>query len=279
MKGLIALDIDGTITADKSHLPNEVSQYFQSLASQDWKFIFLTGRSLQWAQQTLDSLTMPYTVAVQNGAALLEMPSRKLLVKRYLDKTFLPILDLCCKGEPTDYVIFSGYDNQDICYCRPKRFEPKLYEYVKERGKLLKETWVETDSFETLAIEEFASVKCYGERGSLERIGTQIEIHSNLHAPLVVDPIHEGYYILQASHPLVSKGEVLKWYHQQLNPDLIIIAAGDEDNDRTMLQEADVKIVMATANKELLNIADVIAPPATEKGIISGLQQAIDKYI
>ena len=278
MYGLIALDIDGTLTTDKSHLPVEVAQYLQQLYSQDWLFMFLTGRSLQWARQTLDHLDFPYAIALQNGAAIVEIPSRKLLIKRYLDKSFLPLLDQCCAGEPTDYTLFSGYDNDDKCYYRPSRFDPQLLEYVKFRGETLKETWIETDSYEKLDIDTFASVKCYGERASLERIADKIEKKLHLHAPLVNDPIRAGYWILQASHPSVSKGEALKWYQASVDKDLLIIAAGDEENDRSMLQEADVKIVMATAPKSLLEMADIIAPSASEQGIIEGLQIAIGKY-
>jgi hydroxymethylpyrimidine pyrophosphatase-like HAD family hydrolase len=54
-----------------------------------------------------------------------------------------------------------------------------------------------------------------------------------------------------------------------------VIAAGDDYNDESMLKVADVKVVMATAPQDLLLKADVVAPAASEEGIIAGLEAAI----
>ena len=54
-----------------------------------------------------------------------------------------------------------------------------------------------------------------------------------------------------------------------------VIAAGDDYNDEPMLEAADIKVVMATAPADLLSKADIIAPAASEDGIICGLEAAI----
>ena len=78
MKGIIALDIDGTITADAEHLPKNVHHYLTSLAQEGWSLFFLTGRTFQWAFRTLRELPFPYAFALQNGAIILEMPARTM---------------------------------------------------------------------------------------------------------------------------------------------------------------------------------------------------------
>ena len=70
MRGVIALDIDGTIT-DKDHLiSDEVADFFEGLYVNGWTFLFLTGRPLSFAMRTLPKLTFSYYLGVQNGSVL-----------------------------------------------------------------------------------------------------------------------------------------------------------------------------------------------------------------
>ena len=105
-----------------------------------------------------------------------------------------------------------------------------------------------------------------------------IEHDLHLHAPLNRDPFNPDYYVIQATHPKATKGEVLKDFIQinQIRGPLIA-AEGDDNNDLSMLKIADIKVVMANAPEELLKLADVIAPPANHDGIVQGLRQAIER--
>jgi hydroxymethylpyrimidine pyrophosphatase-like HAD family hydrolase len=277
LKGIIALDIDGTLTAEKAAIPADVVAYLHHLQQDGWLLVFITGRTFQWAQQSLHVLKFPYDLAIQNGALILAMPSRKILIKRYLDKSIFPMMDQACEGEPTDYVIFSGFDHQDICYYRSHRFDPQLLKYVQSRRSLLIENWIDVPSYDQLPIPDFASVKSFGALQSLQRISQRIEAHTPLHAPLVKDPFKEGYYVLQASHPHVSKGESVKALKEKFGGHLPVIAAGDDENDRTMFEEADIVVVMETAEAPILELADVVASSAAKSGLIQGLQEAQER--
>ena len=93
--------------------------------------------------------------------------------------------------------------------------------------------------------------------------------------PPIRDPFKEGRFVAQATHAEVNKGLALKEF-AALHPESgIIIAAGDDNNDLSMLQVADVRVAMANAPRSMLAIADVIAPPASKKGILSGLTHAV----
>ena len=102
----------------------------------------------------------------------------------------------------------------------------------------------------------------------------------DLHVPPVKDPFKEGYFVAQATHPLVNKGQALQSFKSAIAafPPLVI-AAGDDENDRSLLAVADVKIVMGSAPYSLLKIADIVAPPATEDGIIAGLETALRNWV
>lgn len=275
MKGLIALDIDGTLTTQGQPIPTTVVNYLNQLATQGWMPIFITGRTFQWAHRILHAMKFPFYLSVQNGAMTLEMPSKKVIDRKYLNKNIIPIMEDICYGEPTDFIIYTGYEHNDQCYYRSKHFSKPLLDYLNARKIAYSEIWHDVQTFETLPIQEFASVKSFCRRDLAEKLIEKIEFRLGLHAPLIKDPFDESYYVIQSTHPEVNKGQALKDLIRLISWKEVVIAAGDDNNDLSMLKAADIKVVMATAPQELLDIAHVIAPPASEEGIIQGLSSAL----
>jgi Cof subfamily protein (haloacid dehalogenase superfamily) len=278
IKGIIALDIDGTITTNAHEMEQRVIDALSKRAKKGWKFIFLTGRPFEWAFRSLEPLPFPYALAVQNGALLLEMPSKKILSRKYLTKAILPLIEAICREQKTDCVIYSGFENHDWCYFRPTNLSPSILSYVLRRSAFLREKWQPLQNFSDLPVSFFSSIKFFAKEKQAFILSQSIEKNLDLHAPPNRDPFDPDYFVIQATHAEATKGQVLSEFIQFIGFSGPIIAAGDDHNDLTMLQAAQVKIVMANAPPELLNIADVIAPPATQQGIIYGLKEAIKRF-
>lgn len=279
MKGTIALDIDGTLT-DYAHLPPNVIAYLKSLADNGWHLVFITGRTFQSGFLTLENLPFSYYLAVQNGAIILEMPGRKILGKKYLDRSIFSELDAICQEEPSDFVVYGGFENQDHCFYRPEKFSPELMGYLNQRIVAFKEVWHPLKSYSEMELDSFPSVKCFGRYDSAKRLCKRIEERLGLHVPMIRDPfgtayLGQEYYVVQATQQGISKGQALLDLVALTGQRGTVIAAGDDYNDIPMWQVADVKVVMATAPKELREQADIVAPAASEEGIIKGLEAAI----
>ncbi len=58
---------------------------------------------------------------------------------------------------------------------------------------------------------------------------------------LIRDPFNEKYFVAQATHPEVSKGQALSDLKEFLSYSGRTIAAGDDYNDLSMLAKADIK--------------------------------------
>jgi HAD superfamily hydrolase (TIGR01484 family) len=274
-KGIIALDIDGTITAEAESIPKEVIDYFFSLYEKGWDFIFITGRPFQWGVRSLNAIPFPYALGVQNGALVINMPSNQIIARKYLNVEALPSFEAVCLENHTDFVIYSGLENQDRCYYRPERLPPHVLQYVHERTGKLGEKWNVFDTFEELDISSYAAVKCFAKQPEAALLSSQIESRLNLHAPLIKDPFSQEYFVVQATHQDATKGGALKEYLAFKKVSGPVIAAGNDNNDFSLLELAGVKIAMEDAPEEILMIADIIAPSAEKKGIIIGLEEGI----
>lgn len=275
MRGTIALDIDGTIAPSSGVLPPRVVAYLTSLAESGWRLVFITGRSITSASKTLKAFPFLYYLAGQNGSVIIEMPTGRVLLKKYLDRSIFNEMEAICHDEPTDFVVYSGIENQDHSFYRPRFFSNELLDYLERRRTTFEEVWHELESYDHLPMDEFPAVKCFGLPKSLAGVADKIEKRLGLHVPLIRDPFGEGYYVALATHSQINKGQALTDLISTMGERGVVIAAGDDYNDVPMFKAADIRIVMSTAPKDLLKLGDIIAPSASEEGIIIGLEQAL----
>lgn len=274
-KGLIALDIDGTITDNIYDIPVNVAEFLKSLKIDGWELMFITGRTYSFGHTTLQNLEFPYFFAVQNGADILEMPLKKSVGRHYLNHNVIPVLEEIYKKEKEDFLIYSGYEKGDFCYYRPSHFSPMLLDYLEVIKKLSPEPWKQVDSFDIEELKTFPLIKCLGSEEAMERINRLLKPISSIHATCIRDPIGEGLYLNLITNRDATKGNALERIAQLLGIKGPMIAAGDDLNDLSMLEKADISIAMETAPKELIDKADIVAPSAAKQGIIQALQQAI----
>ncbi|MFI0435652.1 MAG: HAD family hydrolase [Parachlamydiaceae bacterium] len=275
LKGIISLDIDGTLTTQAHEINRCVIDALSQRVLEGWKIIFITGRPFQWAESALRDFPFPYAIAVQNGAVLVEMPQRQIVAFHPLNPDCLAAFESICQEFATDLVVYSGIENDDWCYYRPSSFPPLQLPYLLSRASFLGEKWRPLDSFSDLPISRFTSIKFFTTSQCALSLSERIEQTLGMHAPPNRDPFNSDYFVIQVTHPKANKGSILKEFIKMTGITGPVIAAGDDYNDYTMLVEAHMKIVMANAPPGLLKLADIVAPPAAEMGIIQGLDEAI----
>ncbi len=275
MKGWIALDIDGTITADKYVVPKGTIEYLKSLYEKGWKIAIITGRTFAFSMPILDCFDFPIIAGVQNGSAIFEMPSKKMLATNYMDLSVIAIAEKAICGLDIALAIYAGAENSDMCYWKRGEFTKKYSNYMDEltNHPLLVNHVV--DSFDIVGLQSFPLIKCVGEKDKINTFISRIEKENHFNYALVKDLFSDKLYTLLVTRNDASKGFAIKSLSQ--NTGDLIIAAGNDNNDLCMLKAADVKIAMQDSPKELLDIADYIAPTADREGIIPALEYAVNK--
>ncbi len=274
-KGWIALDIDGTITLDKYSVPSAVTDFLRSLQRDGWNIAMATGRPLAFAQMALSEFDFPYTFLAQNGSLALEMPEKRLLFKSYISSTSIPLLEKAYEGIDSDFLIYAGFEKGDFCYWRPKHFSREDLHYLSDLQKRQKEKWEELSQYQHLPIDAFPLVKCFGDEARVSCIANRLRSFGHFEVAKIRDPFAEGYQILLVTDQKASKGNALLKVLQLKGRGQRIIAAGDDENDISLLKVADVKIAMAHAPETLQQVATFIAPPTKDCGIIDALKIAV----
>ena len=274
MKGIIALDIDGTITNDIHSTPPKVVDYLHSLAESGWVIVFATGRSFSMAHLIDQAFTFPHYLALYNGAQTISMPEKKIVSQEYLDFSILIEVEKILQNEDTDCVVYTGMENNDICYWRPSFFSSELQDYLRERAKIFKEEYREKEDFSDLMTHGIVALKCYGTFKTCEKIAERAK-NLPLHITIVQDPIKEGMYVLVLTAVNGDKGKAIKKLKEIIDPKCRVIAAGNDLNDISMLLIADISCVINSAPQKMKDMADIIAPGVEEFGVITALKKAI----
>jgi HAD superfamily hydrolase (TIGR01484 family) len=281
-QGTIALDLDGTTSIFKNgcfYVPSIVTSYLESLHQQGWTIAFITGRSVNVAKQILTYCRFPYYLSAQNGSVTLSMPDAKVLNSYYLSKDIIPTLDKAFASINTDYVVYCGVEFGDRCFFRPQELASIALDFVTSQQRYYVDLWHPLECFSNIPAQNFPTIKCYGLKEDVLAVTQQVSKYLDLHMPVIHMPINNNLYIGQASHPKASKGNALKRLVDELNlSSLPVIAAGDDNNDESMLNIADIKIVMDSAPENLKEKASIIAPPSEQLGIIEGLTKAIKDF-
>ena len=268
--GWIALDIDGTITLDKYSVPKPVVEYLRKLEGQGWRIAVATGRSLHFALMALSEFSFPYLILPQNGSSALTMPEKKVLFRRYLPWEAIALIDEAFQGISSHFTVYTERD----CYFRPKRFGQESWPLIQAWQERQKEKWIPLEQFNRELIPQFALAKCFGPFQEMATVATRLRVMHRFQVALMRDPFGPDAALLLITDAKASKGQALTAAIEQLGRGACVIAAGDDENDLSLLQAADIKIAMPHAPESLRNMADFLAPPTKEYGIIDALKRA-----
>lgn len=273
--GWIALDIDGSITDSTHRAPDDVVHFLHSLEAQGWEIVFITGRTFSFGYRVVKNFDFPFYLAIQNGADILLMPQKQRVARHYLDHTVLPALEEVYRGEKEDFLVYAGYERGDFCYYRPQRFSAAMSEHLKKIMALSPEPWQAVENFEFERGLTFPLAKCLGTKAAMQRVNAALQAFPDISATLIRDPLGEDVYLNLVTAKQATKGNALGIVQAVIGDGGPTIAAGDDLNDISMLQAADVKIVMDSAPQEMHELATIIAKHSDRHGIIEALSKAI----
>lgn len=275
MRGLIAIDIDGTLTHVRDHLAPEITVYLQGLVTDGWKLLFVTGRTLSWSLKLLGQLPFSYYLSVFNGAFSVEMPDATVIQKKSLGIDDAYQVTGLVKEQDVAIGFYGVPDRSRRSYLYRSHASHILMSHLKRRVRAVKENWIEIASLSEVPTEALSAIRLFCLPHTAKRLSLDIEEKLKLHAPMMKDSYDDSFCVVQVTHAEVNKGKALEVIQGVLGQKFPVIACGDDYNDIPMLKLADVAVVMNTAPSDVLQLARIVAPAARENGIITGIKHAI----
>ncbi len=276
-RGLITLDIDGTLTDSSHQIPEPVSDYLSYLYDEGWEIALITGRTYSYAKHSIEGLQFPFYLCVQNGADILSAEERKVVSQAYISKQHMEEVLRCASKEMYDPFIYAGFERGDFCYYRSDKLPTSFAKYSQKLMTLCTAPWVSLQEFSAMSQQGVPLIKFFGEYSLLSRFEKELSKIPNISVSSIVDPINPKLHICLITHAYANKGSAAQSVKEMLGIKGPHIAAGDDRNDLPMLSIADKAIVMQTAPMEMHTSGMYIAKPAEECGIIDALSFVIQE--
>lgn len=274
LKGCLALDIDGTLTDGAHALPERTRIFLEESYHEGWQLLFITGRTYTFGILPLQTLEVPFCFAPQQGSLLLEMPEQHIICKHDLPQQLLYDLTRLCESRAVDLVAFAGFEHGDSVYYVAGHTRPQsIRERFRPRGG---ELWNALPSWRDLPVTHFPLARISGSRQDCKLLSVRLRRLPDIHVTQIKDPFDSNDDLILITSAQAHKGAALKSFLEAKGwHQLPVIAAGNDNNDIQLLQEATVAIAMAGSPKELLEHADIIAAPVEYEGIVPALQAAM----
>jgi len=265
MRKLLVTDIDGTL-AHGDHIYDEVAQVCRQLKCEGWEFIVATGRILASSRSHRRNVgALPQAIVYDGARIMIDGTGEELWGRTIPPETVEAILGVVWDAAPGIQVF-----GDEKVFCRPGDILAK--KYFTALG-----VPVIDDLTFPRGIAGIFRVILHGRAEEIEEIGYHVQ--SSLEGEVKAVLAGDGFLDILGSG--ISKGAAMKRLLEVLlekDDPALVAAAGDHLNDLELLQYADIAITMEDAREPLRAVADIVLPPASEKGF-SKILEPLDSLV
>ncbi|MBQ7410568.1 MAG: HAD family phosphatase [Clostridia bacterium] len=289
MYKLMAIDLDGTLLNSFGEVSEETKKALKLAKEQGTEIVLASGRPISSTESLAVELGVDNYLISGNGAAVYDIQNQKIIYDRFLSKEqVLNIAKMCEENSffynvyTEDEVIASSLNYNVLFYHKEnvKKIEEKrthinvvqnIAEYIEQSGKekFLKITVCDESQFIFNSIMK--RLKAIPGIDVLE-----VAYMSRKKIKDGTDDVDIQYYYTEITNENVNKWSAIEFLLDKLNINKEeVIAIGDNVNDKEMIEEAGLGIVMGNSNPKMKEIADKIVADNNSEGVL----EAIKNYV
>lgn len=289
MYKLMAIDLDGTLLNSFGEVSEETKLALKKAKEQGTEIVLASGRPISSTESLAVELGVDNYLISGNGAAVYDIKNQKILYDRFLSKEqVLNIARMCEENSffynvyTEDEVIASSLNYNVLFYHKEnvKKIEEKrthinvvqnIAEYIEQSGKekFLKITVCDESQFIFNSIMK--RLKAISGIDVLE-----VAYMSKKKIKSGTEDIDIQYYYTEVTNENVNKWTAIEFLLNKLNiTKEEVVAIGDNINDKEMIEESGLGIVMGNSNPKMKEIADKIVADNNSEGVL----EAINKYV
>lgn len=289
MYKLMAIDLDGTLLNSFGEVSEETRKALKKVKEQGTEVVLASGRPISSTESLAVDLGVDNYLISGNGAAVYDIQNQKIIYDRFLSKEqVLNIAKMCEENSffynvyTEDEVIASSLNYNVLFYHKEnvKKIEEKrthinvvqnIAEYIEQSGKekFLKITVCDESQFIFNSIMKRLK--------SIPGIDVlEVAYMSRKKIKDGTDDVDIQYYYTEITNENVNKWSAIEFLLDKLDIQKDeVIAIGDNINDKEMIEEAGLGVVMGNSNPKMKEIADKIVADNNSEGVL----EAIKNYV
>ncbi len=289
MYKLVAIDLDGTLLNSSGEVSSKTKDAIKQAINKGIEVVLASGRTIESIENFASELGANKYLISGNGSALYDIQNKEIMYSNFLSKEQVLKIANICEENSIHYNVYTEKEiiaktlNYNVLYYYKENLKktedkrtsinivPDMIEYIKksENDNYLKITIC--DENVTIFNSIIRKIKMLDKYDVLD-----VEYMSKKKIKCGTEDVLVEYYYTEITNEHVNKWTALKFLLQKLNIDKEeVIAIGDNFNDREMIEESGLGIVMGNSNPLMKIYGDVIVKDNNSDGVC----EAFEKYI
>ncbi len=266
-KNILFTDMDGTLLLKDSTISNRMRDALREMTKRGHKLVLTSGRPLPSILERIQTLKLDFPgiyVIANNGGLIYDPENRKNIYAKKLPQDLLSkVIDVVVRSgihvhAYTDTEIVGMKEDEELIYYMKRIHMPFIK--TDDIGAYLKD-----GSYKVQIIH-------LTDKDRLEALREELRKHFDSE----VEIFFTNNHYLEVFPKGVSKGKAILTLTDHLGFDRAnTFAAGDAENDISMIKAAATGIAMANGDEEVKAAADVVTKETNDR---DGLIEIIDKY-
>ena len=286
---LMAIDLDGTLLNSFGEVSENTRKALQAAKERGVEVVLASGRPISSTESLAVELGVDNYLISGNGAAVYDIKEQKVIYDRFLTKEqVMKIAKLCDNNSffynvyTEDEVIASSLNYNVLFYHKEnvKKIEERrthinvvqnIMEYIEQSGKekFLKITVCDESQFIFNSI-----MKRLKEIDGIDVLETAYMSRKKIKDG--TDDVDIQYYYTEITNENVNKWSAIEYLLEKLDikPEEVI-AIGDNLNDKEMIENAGLGVVMGNSNPIMKGLANEIVADNNSEGVL----EAINRFV
>lgn len=270
---LVAVDMDGTALNDSKELSPLTVETLTGLMERGIRLCVSTGRSWPGVRKYVEQLKPNAPVITNNGAMIIEPSSGTVVRSCVLVEQDARNIFKMAGDRSTSVLIWSN----NVLYCN--RIDERTTDYGHRYGGMdpaplsqIEGCVSDEEAFETLFAKGITKILWYDNEKNANIWGRELQNHPFESVTVnTSEPCFIEFYNRQ-----ISKGKMLEYVCSQFDIGIEeTVAAGDGENDISMLDIAGYAVVPKSASEHVKAHADEITESNNDDGIAQFLQRTL----
>ena len=289
MYKLVAIDLDGTLLNSSGEVSNQTKEVIKRAVDNGVEVVLASGRTIESIENFALELGTDNYLISGNGSAVYDIKNKEIIYSNFLSKEQVLKIANICEENSIHYNVYTEKEiiaktlNYNVLYYYKENLKktedkrtsinivPDMIEYIKksDNDNYLKITIC--DENVTIFNSIIKKIKLLDKYDVLD-----VEYMSKKKIKCGTVEVLVEYYYTEITNEHVNKWTALNFLLQKLNINKDdVVAIGDNFNDREMIEEAGLGIVMGNSNPLMKIYADVIVKDNNSDGVY----EAFQKYI
>lgn len=289
MYKLVAIDLDGTLLNSSGEVSNQTKEVIKRAVDNGVEVVLASGRTIESIENFALELGTDNYLISGNGSAVYDIKNKEIIYSNFLSKEQVLKIANICEENSIHYNVYTEKEiiaktlNYNVLYYYKENLKktedkrtsinivPDMIEYIKksDNDNYLKITICDENVIIFNSI--IKKIKLLDKYDVLD-----VEYMSKKKIKCGTEEVLVEYYYTEITNEHVNKWTALNFLLQKLNINKDdVVAIGDNFNDREMIEEAGLGIVMGNSNPLMKIYADVIVKDNNSDGVY----EAFQKYI